>query len=370
MVNNDESLNFSKTGERLSIELQDYFRNKFCLKNNGEEALIDDDGFVDTWTAYCTEAVEVGTMDVLIKCYPQLNFPIEQNIDKSEKYRNAVLKGHYVENNKELSLINSEGIKLNIYNSIAGKIPVIEIPNELDFITIVQCLLYKNNPTAVPLSMGALMVNGINNWDRINVLKKEWSASIQGDFLTKIQENPNLFKDKLILLSKKPYSNISAQSLKLDSNDWLSLSYAIRLEHECTHLYTLKKYGSASNNLHDELVADYIGISTALGSFNKNWMLAFLGLENFPNYRKGARLENYITALNLSSEGFDKLVNIIYRAIENISLFDGALGCIQSIDDQRFRINALCETDVLAIASPKGKDMLLNRYKQQSFIYE
>jgi hypothetical protein len=33
---------------------------------------------------------------------------------------------------------------------------------------------------------------------------------------------------------------------------------SIREEHECTHLYTLKKYGVHQIVLHDELIADYI----------------------------------------------------------------------------------------------------------------
>ena len=91
-------------------------------------------------------------------------------------------------------------------------------------------------------------------------------------------------------------------------------------------LVHLKRYGCASNNLHDELVADYIGIAKTLGSYNKEWMLAFMGLENYPQYREGSRLENYIDRIDISGDSFQDLTAIIRNAIETIAGFDEVLG--------------------------------------------
>ena len=44
------------------------------------------------------------------------------------------------------------------------------------------------------------------------------------------------------------------------------------------------------NNLHDELIADYAGITAAIGHYRAAWFLRFLGLEDYPTYRPGGRL--------------------------------------------------------------------------------
>lgn len=358
---------FKEDLSNLSDELNLYFKNKFNSSDKLPSSFIDDPS-IKSWEGYCKESIEHGAFQVLKKCYPQLNFPISEGINKTQPYVDAVLKGKsgYINLENNLEFNNPEGIEISIYESIAGKIPVVKIPDSQDFIQIIQCLLHKNNPVFVPLSMGACLVNGINNWDRLHTLQSNWIANNpignwNEEFSKNVLSNPILFKDKIIILSTKSYSNVSSNILGLSEDVWKKYSYSIRLEHECTHLYTLKKYGSATNNLHDELIADYIGISKTIGSYNKEWMLTFMGLENYPNYRKGARLENYLGNSDLSFDNFDKLTEIIKNAIENIARFDAILGKIISDKDQMCRIDALCETSVLEIASENGANLLVQK---------
>ena len=355
----------------VSDELELYFQNKFNAAETQISSSFKDEPYIKSWENYCVASE--NAFELLKRCYPQLNFSIEEGINKSQHYNDAVLKGKkgdfLLQNN--LKLNNPEGIKISVFESIAGKVPVLKVPDSQDFIKFVQALLHKNNPVPVPASMGALLVNGINNWDRLNALKNDWIINNPGgnwneEFLKNVLPNPSLFKDKIIILSTKPYSNVSADSLKIPATAWKIYSYSIRLEHECTHLYTLKKYGYASNNLHDELVADYIGITKTIGYYNKDWMLTFMGLEKYPIYRKGARLENYLGNSNLSFENFDRLTIIIKNAIENICIFDKKLGEIRSDTDQMCRTSTLCEVDVLDIASPDGADLLFKKYERIS----
>ena len=355
----------------VSDELELYFQNKFNAAKTQISSSFKDKPYIKSWENYCVASE--NAFELLKRCYPQLNFSIEEGINKSQHYNDAVLKGKkgdfLLQNN--LKLNNPEGIKISVFESIAGKVPVLKVPDSQDFIKFVQALLHKNNPVPVPASMGALLVNGINNWDRLNALKNDWIINNPGgnwneEFLKNVLPNPSLFKDKIIILSTKPYSNVSADSLKIPATAWKIYSYSIRLEHECTHLYTLKKYGYASNNLHDELVADYIGITKTIGYYNKDWMLTFMGLEKYPIYRKGARLENYLGNSNLSFENFDRLTIIIKNAIENICIFDKKLGEIRSDTDQMCRTSTLCEVDVLDIASPDGADLLFKKYERIS----
>lgn len=354
----------------MSDELLLYFQNKFCSKKVGHLLEFNDKPCIKSWEDYCKKSSEMGAFQILQNCYPQLKFPIKEGINKRQDYVDAVLKGKSVFLSEKDGLLLNEptGIEIRIHDSIAGKVPVVVVPNNQDFVKIVQSVIHKNNPVSVPDSMGALLVNGVNNWDRILRLKDNWLVKYpMGDwsqeFSKHIMPNPDLFKDKLIILSTKPYSNISAGRVNIKEDSWRSLSHLIRLEHECTHLHTLKKYGFASNNLHDELVADYIAIAKTMGVYKKDWMLKFMGLENYPSYRKGARLENYATDVGKSPANFQRLISIIYKAIANIAIFDTQVGSIQSDQDQMMRIDTLCETSVTEIASKNGASILIDKFR-------
>jgi hypothetical protein len=93
-------------------------------------------------------------------------------------------------------------------------------------------------------------------------------------------------------------------------------------------------------------------------------MLAFMGLEEYPAYRKGARLENYLGNANLTAEHFRQLITVIKSAIESIACFDAALGTIHSAHDQVCRMDALCTTDLAAISSVNGSTLLLQKYEE------
>lgn len=356
---------------QVSDELRGYLQNKFCVKETHKQPVFPNELYIDSWEEYAVNYREGEAFQLLRKCYPQLNFPIEEGINKTQHYIDAVLKGQcqYSDDTDLSPFKKPEHVRFTLHNSIVGKVPVLFVTDDQDFVKLVQYLLHKNNPVPVPLSMGALLVNGINNWDRIHSLKNKWlrtnsAETWNHEFSTNILPNPGLYKDKLIILSTKPYSNVPAHRLGLTEEEWAAYSLSIRLEHECTHLFTLNQYGCASNNLHDELIADYIGISKTTGTYNKEWMLAFMGLEEYPSYRKGARLENYLVNTNLTTESFSQLISVIKSAVESIACFDAALGIIQSAHDQVCRMDALCTIDLADIASVNGSDLLRRKYKE------
>lgn len=363
----DQSFAFDEQIVQLSDELAVYVKNKFSSTETCVDSLCLDEPSIKSWKAYDT----ANAFELLTRCYPQLGFPIEEGINKTQPYIDAVLKGKTqpLHGKSDLGLTHPEAIKIELYKSMAGLVPVFYIPNSQDFEKITQCLLHKNAPASVPQSMGAFLANGIVNWDRLHTLEESWvlahsAETWSQEFLRNVRPVPGLYKDKVIVLSRKPYSNVSADALNLNEDDWLMHSLTIRLEHECTHFYTHKRYGCAANNLHDELIADYMGISKALGNYSKKWMLAFMGLEAYPNYRKGARLENYVGHATLGSEDFRLLTVVVRSAIETLARFDAELGVINSETDQRCRVDALCTTDLIQIASADGSNVLLQRYNQ------
>jgi len=353
-------------------EVLAYTKNKFRFNSTLNKNREIDKQFISTWNAYKAESEKIGVFKMLQSKFKQFQFPIQKNISIEQDYKNATLRGKTTLHNPlatGLSLKKPDELKLIIYHSIAGTIPVLIVANDADFISVIQALSHKNEPVDIPQAMGAAFINGINNWDRINTIKKEWESKNHYEswgmfFKENILPKPELYKDKLIVLSTKPYSAVSAADLGISLETWKKYSLEIRLEHECTHLFTLKNYGEMANNMHDELLADYMGIRKVLGTFNKSWFFHFIGLEDYPDYRLGARFENYLGNPSISNNAFKLLQTIVKKAADNLELFDNQLGIHKSTEDRMCRLNSLCSLDLVELASEKGVEKLLTQYQK------
>jgi len=282
-----------------------------------------DEPFIETWNVYFKESKKNGAFNTLRKYLPKLRFPVEEGISETEEYRNVTLKGEPCRSNVKL-LSYPDAVKLDIYESEAGKIPVIFTDNRDDFITLVQALAHKNEPFIIPASMGACMVKGFNNWDRINRYRTVWEAENIGknwaDYFEEFQTHRELYQDRFIILSDNGYSGVDAASFNLSEKKWKELSLIIRREHECTHYLTQRVFGSARNNMFDELIADYAGIVKAIGKFDAKWFLKFTGLENFPEYRQGGRMDNYKGKPPLSDSAFIVLQKMVHQCALNLEV--------------------------------------------------
>ena len=263
----------------------------------------------------------------------QFQFPIFSGISETETYRSATRKGKPVDDitiATGLVFTEPEKIQLRIHHTLAGSIPVIISGNREDFVTLIQAITKRNEPQPVPDSMGACIVGGYNNWDRVRQYRQEWSAKnpdhcSESDWAAEFKSlipRKELYQDRFIILSPGFYSNVSAAQLGLTDNEWQQFSLKIRLEHECTHYFTRRLFGSMRNNLLDELIADYRGIVAAIGHYRADWFLHFIGLESFPEYREGGRLENYRGDPPLSEGAFKILQALVKTAAENIESFE------------------------------------------------
>ena len=361
--------NFVQDDEVIE-ELLNYTKSNFKCNSNVSD-FIKDEPYIEAWDFYKKESLSNGVFETLKKYIVQFNFPIEENISKTESYRNTTLKGKKEFPTQGLKLNNPKGIELDVYESgFVGKVPVLTVPDSDDFVSIISALCYKNEPTNVSKSMGAIFISGINNWHRIEKQKQYWQnkepfESWGSIFKSRIVPNPESYKDKLIVLSTKSYSNVSANTIGVSKEFWKETSVGIRKAHECAHVFTQKYYGSISKNIYDELVADYTGIVSSRKKFDKDWMLHFFGLENYPSYREGGRFQNYLDE-NLSEKAISLLRDFTVKAIDNIAEFDKTLGSIQSSNDFLNRIKSLCETDFLSMAMENGKENLLRSYHKHT----
>ena len=306
-------------------ELLAYNQNVF-EKNNSHASLrfpLPSESHLAVWREYIQEAEIKGIWSIK-NALVQLRFPIQAGISKTETYRDATLKG--IENNATTGLVlqQPEALQLSIYQSLAGEIPVLLTTNRDDFVSLVRAITKRNEPVAIPDSMGACMVGGYNNWDRIRRYRQQWVANNSesawsGEFKQLITRQ-ELYQDRFIILSDGFYSDVQPESLGLTKAEWRRLSLTIRLEHECTHYFTRRVFNSMRNNLLDEFIADYRGIVAATGSYKADWFLHFMGLESLTHYREGGRLQNYRG--ELSDRAFEILQRLVRSAAKNLEECD------------------------------------------------
>ena len=197
-------------------------------------------------------------------------------------------------------------ILIEIYNAMAGKVPVIIFDDTSDFENFIVNLIYEGQRPDNIAQMGASFIFGK--------------------------------KQRFLVLSKKYYSNTAPEFVGLSSEQWREKSMILRREHECTHYYTKKFYGSASNNLHDELIADFFGIYAAFGYYQAKLFKHFMGIDG----THGGRLSLYTAEL---SPNVRKAVEEIARKCSKRLEEWSKSGEFLSMSKAE-RINFLCEKNV------------------------
>jgi hypothetical protein len=350
-------------------ELLAYARDTFVVPEQASSLEAPpDEPFVAVWERYAREASAIGVAECLRRRLVQLRFPIAQGISETAAYRAATRRG-------ESSAIPRDGgvvferpdeLRILLHPTAAGRIPVIVAGARADFVSLVRALVHRNEPVNVPSSMGACIIAGYNNWDRIAALRAAWREEGQDcsekgwcKELRRIAPLTELYHDRFLLLSSGPYSAIPASAMGLEEDEWMKLSFTIRLEHECAHYVTRRMLYSMRNSILDEIIADYMGIVAAAGRYRAEWFLRFMGLERFPLYRSGGRLENYRGDPALSDRGFRVLASLVVAAAAQLERSDAqrSSGGWGSVSAAR-TIFALATLGLEALASPKGAELL------------
>ncbi len=318
---------FGASGAVLD-ELVAYTAHPFDLTGLDPAALpLPDSPQIEVWEEYARGAARHGVGVELSRWLVQLRFPVQAGISQTEAYRNATRRGVWLgDGSPGLALVDPEGLDLVIHPTLAGRIPVITCRSRDDFVALVRALSCRNEPEVVPPSMGACIVNGLVNWDRVARLRARLEQERGASFdepawaatLRDLAPQKALYQDRVILLSRQPYSGVPAEDLGLDDAAWQQRSVGIRREHECTHYFTLVALGSMRNHLFDELIADCAGLVRIDGRYDAALALRFLGLERFPEYRAGGRFENYLQSPPVGPAAATILRAIVVRAARTI----------------------------------------------------
>jgi uncharacterized protein DUF7005 len=292
-----------------------------------------DEPHVEAWRRYEAESRETGVFTALKRHFVQLRFPIAQGISAEAPYRDATRRGILEAADPfaaaSVALDRPQLLELTIAPTIAGHVPVLVVGDRGDFVKLVQAFSERNEPAPIPDAMGACIVKGLNNWSRIREYRAAWEQA-QGGSATddewseefqRLVPRKELYQDRFVILSRGPYSAIAARDVGLSDDEWLLRSLSIRREHELTHYFTYRVFNAIRNNVFDELVADFVGLIRAFGTYRADLALRFLGLEGYPDFRAGGRLEVYRGKPPLSDAAFAVARTLAVRSARNLEAF-------------------------------------------------
>lgn len=265
-----------------------------CPKPN--DAVLDNELFVPDWITCCLEARRRGSVAALRDMLFELNFPIAAGMSVLPEYlnpafaaKNGAGEGMFVSKHEGPAWAAPEQMRVFMHESGAGLLPVIHAAAREDFVTLIRALVHRNEPVPVPASMGASFLNGYRNRRRQLLV----GEAAERGLLPKESCQPSLWKDRLLLLTQGPYSGVPASAMGCAEAEWLERSTRLRLGHESCHYAVRRLFPRLKFGVQDELVADFAGLMEAGGVFRSGDFLLFMGLEHFPEYRSGGRLENY-----------------------------------------------------------------------------
>lgn len=316
-------------------ELLAYNRNPFRPDPGlaGMPLPLADEPFMAAWRDYARAAAREDAIAVLRRAWVQLAFPLRPGIAHEPAYRAVCLGGAPPAEcplATGLPLARPEDIELRLVATAAGHLPIVVIPHRGDFEAILRACTGRNEPAPVAPALGAMIVSGYTNWDRVARYREAWlvshNAADWGAEFARLASRKELYQDRFVLVSRGPYSGVSAADLGLEEHAWERLSLDIRIHHECAHYGTKRLLGSMRNNLLDELIADYLGLTGACGRFRADWFLRFMGLEDFPAYRPGGRLEAYRGDPPLSDGAFAVVSALVAAAARQLERFDRVRG--------------------------------------------
>lgn len=201
-----------------------------------------------------------------------------------------------------------EAIELAIAEHPAGALPILSIPDRDDFLRCYRALGARGEPIDVPHGVHALYVSGLPNPGRLRALRGAWleggndPAAWPAEMARLAALDRTWFHDRIVLVEPGGYGEVRDgwQRHVASETAWLDASMAIRIEHELAHHATHRLFGSHRLHLHDELIADFMGFSKALGTFDAALFLEALGLpeSHGARVRDGTRVRHYLGGLD------------------------------------------------------------------------
>lgn len=261
-----------------------------------------------------------------------------------------------------------ESIGLSIAEHPAGALPVLSIADRGDFVRFYRALGARGEAIAVPHGVHALYVSGLPNPGRLRELRAAWTAGGSDaaewpdERARRAARDRCWFHDRLILVHPGGYGEVKRGWRRhvADEAAWHAASMAIRIEHELAHHATHRLLGSHRLHLHDELIADFMGFTRAIGTFDAALFLEALGVPESPGnpLPEGARFRHYLGGPGgLDESDLPALRSLVAAAAASLERFAAGL----PVETSRLApIRAIAAAGIDGLASGSWADRALD----------
>jgi hypothetical protein len=235
------------------------------------------------WERWLADRDPANCWDDLRRHLPQLLLQPGIDIHSSDAYQRLVIRGEPA-NAEDLKrapvLRDPSGTTLTMAQHPTGAVPVLTFRNHEDFVLAVRCLAQRCEAVPLQPTVHAQAVSGLIHWGLIRALGVRARCQI-------------------LLLHRAPYASLSVETIPGEPSleRWLDLSQTWRLEHELTHIACRRLAGEMRINLYDEIVADAMGMTAALGHFDAGLFRRGLGLSSEGIPDRQARAHVYVSTL-------------------------------------------------------------------------
>lgn len=309
-------------------ELRAYCANPYSRQDGLPALPLADEPHALVWREYASEAAVQGAVAVLRALFPQFGFPIRAGISAEPAFRDATERGApTLAGETGVEFADPRGITIAVHETPAGGVPVIVAGERADFEALVRAFAERNEPVALPAAMGACLVDGFHNWDRVARCRQPAAAALETESgaagatpYAPLGKHGRRYQDRVLLLGSGPYGAVPAAAAGRGEQEWLRDSLRIRLEHECFHYLTARLFGVVRSNLLDELLADLAGLLSALGWYRADLALRLLGIAGDGALARDARLRVY--GGSLSEEALKVLARLavaVSRRLEGLA---------------------------------------------------
>lgn len=257
----------------------------------------------------------------LALAFPQLCFSPAPGLCQSQEWAAVVRRGEQPLPSSRAPLQAIEHLELRLLPTPAGTLPFLIAGCREDFVLLTQLLAHRGEPAPIPQSMGAVLIQGLVNWQRFRQLSETKACGLSGqggeESWSQLAQEQWLYRDRLALAFRGVYSGVQAPP-ELKPAAWLDASLTIRLAHEATHYLTIRLFGKLGHTICEELVADWVGLGTAFGRYRPDLARQFMGVETPNRIRLGGRLANY-RPIDLPDQAFASLAQAVFLAINSLA---------------------------------------------------
>jgi hypothetical protein len=285
-----------------------------------------------TWEGYAEEATDSSWQEVLRERFPAFRFAIVSGMSQQPDYQQACRKGSEASGEPH-TFSKANFLQFEVCHPPSGSIPVLTVEHRGDFEDLLRILLHQNETVPIPATMGAVLISGLPNPDRIAGLKQNYFDSHPGarlgSWLREWEQirvaDRDAWQDRLVIVSTGPYSALPAAAIGLSQEAWQAASRIIRIHHECAHAFCKGLLGHMGNNLLDECIADFMGLRAAFGHFSASLFLQGMGVQTEGSLSPTGRMKNYLQQPELPATAWENQGRLLAKAAAAIEAWDRSL---------------------------------------------